>query len=61
MSVYGLYDSVICTRAKLELIGAKKKEKGKLKGKEVGVKGKTQELLGRWRGGGSQLVRQQVH
>ena len=48
-------------RAKLELIGAKKKEKGKLKGKEVGVKGKTQELLGRWRGGGSQLVRQQVH
>ena len=50
-------DSDICTRAnELELIGAKKKEKGKTKGKEVGVKGKTQELLGRWRGGGSQLA-----
>jgi len=57
-----------------ELIGVKKKEKGKEKGKEamLGVKekkmgagaggnGKRRELLGRWRGGGSQLVRQQVH
>ena len=68
-------DSDICTRAnELELIGVKKKEKGKEKGQEamLGVKekkmgagaggnGKRRELLGRWRGGGSQLVRQQVH
>jgi len=68
-------DSDICTRAnELELIGVKKKEKGKVKGKETaggqgeedegagaGGNGKRRELLGRWRGGGSQLVRQQVH
>ena len=59
-------DSDVCTLAnELRLIGApKKKEKGKGNEAMLGVKEKKkkrEQLLGRWRGGGSQLVRQQVH
>jgi hypothetical protein len=45
----------------LELIWVKKKEKGKEAMLGVKEKKKKKQVLGRWRGEGSQLVRQQVH
>jgi len=43
------------------LIWVKKKEKGKEAMLGVKEKKKKKQVLGRWRGEGSQLVRQQVH